>query len=208
MPRKILISSTKGVIILLSIVGGINISVSVTTLAPVFSTISTSLAPNPAPGLPTSAGGGDSGVNGILQPLQEFVAPYGYDQAREDPSYAIVIPFSDLGASPFEPASISIPANMSVIWFNEDVSQHSVTFNDTSPEAIDSGPLAQGDVFIHKFSIPGIYDYYDSQNPTSKGRINVGSEFESGQNMVMLVGGNALPFEAGKIGRTPFHLFP
>lgn len=208
MPRKNLISSTKGIVILLSIVGGINILVSMTTLAPVFSTISTSLAPNPAPGLPTSAGGDDSGVNGILQPLQEFVAPSGYDQAREDPSYAIVIPFSDLGTSPFEPASISIPANMSVIWFNEDDSQHSVTFNDTSPEAIDSGPLAQGDIFIHKFSIPGIYDYYDSQNPTSKGRINVGSEIESGQNMDMLVGGNALPFEAGKIGRTTLSFVP
>ena len=207
MPRKNLISSTKGIVILLSIVGGINILVSMTTLAPVFSTVSTSLAPNPASGLPTSAGGG-SGVNGILQPLQEFVAPSGYDQAREDPSYAIVIPFSDLGTSPFEPASISIPANMSVIWFNEDDSQHSVTFNDTSPEAIDSGLLAQGDIFIHKFSIPGTYDYYDSQNPTSKGRINVGSEFESGQNMDMLVGGNALPFEAGKIGRTTLSFVP
>jgi hypothetical protein len=62
--------------------------------------------------------------------------------------------------------------------------------------------------FIHKFTVPGVYDYYDSTNPSSKGRINVGGEYESGQNMDMLVGGNALPFEAGKIGRTTFSFVP
>jgi hypothetical protein len=56
--------------------------------------------------------------------------------------------------------------------------------------------------------VPGVYDYYDSTNPSSKGRINVGGEYESGQNMDMLVGGNALPFEAGKIGRTTFSFVP
>src|SRR5215211_8075372 len=97
---------------------------------------------------------------------------------------------------------------MGVVWFNEDESPHSVTFNDTSPEAIDSGDIAPGGFFIHKFSTPGTYDYYDSANPQSKGRINVGGEYESGQNMDMLVGGNALPFEAGKIGRTTFSFVP
>ena len=97
---------------------------------------------------------------------------------------------------------------MGVIWFNDDDSQHSVTFNDTSPEAIDSGDMGPGGIFIHKFSTPGIYDYYDSANPQSKGRINVGGEFESGQNMNMLVGGDSLPFEAGKIGRTTFSFVP
>jgi hypothetical protein len=97
---------------------------------------------------------------------------------------------------------------MGVVWFNDDDSQHSVTFNDTSPEAIDSGDIAPGGFFIHKFSTPGIYDYYDSANPQSKGRINVGSEFETGQNMDMLVGGDSLPFEAGKVGRTTFSFVP
>src|SRR5215218_9288424 len=76
------------------------------------------------------------------------------------------------------------------------------------PEAIDSGDIAPGGFFIHKFSTPGIYDYYDSANPQSKGRINVGSEFETGQNMDMLVGGDSLPFEAGKVGRTTFSFVP
>src|SRR5215213_9068614 len=84
-------------------------------------------------------------------------------------------------ASTFEPSGISIPVNVGVIWFNEDDSPQSVTFNDTSPEAIESGDIAPGGFFIHKFTVPGTYDYYNSENPQSKGRINVGGEFESGQ---------------------------
>src|SRR5215218_10343244 len=75
-------------------------------------------------------------------------------------------------------------------------------------EPMTSTMLAPGGFFIHKFSTPGIYDYYDSANPQSKGRINVGSEFETGQNMDMLVGGDSLPFEAGKVGRTTFSFVP
>jgi hypothetical protein len=88
------------------------------------------------------------------------------------------------------------------------LSPHSVTFNETSPEAIDPGTIAPGGFFIHQFSVPGTYDYYDDENPSSKGRINVGAEFESGQYMNMLVGGDALPFEAGKVGRTTFSFVP
>ena len=119
-----------------------------------------------------------------------------------------IFPPTELGYSQFEPSDISIPANMGVVWFNDDDSQHSVTFNDTSPEAIDPGTIAPGGFFIHKFSTPGIYEYYDDQNPSAKGRINVGGEFESGQYMNMLVGGDALPFEAGKVGRTTFSFVP
>ncbi len=140
--------------------------------------------------------------------IEEFLAPSGYEQAREDPSYAINIPFSDLGFSPFDPSVISIPANMTIIWFNEDDSPHSVTFNETSPEPIQPGTIAPGGFFIHKFTVPGTYDYYDTENPSSKGRIKVGAEFETGQYMNMLVGGDALPFEAGKVGRTTFSFVP
>ena len=201
--RRSLLISTKGIVIFLSIIGSINILVSIATLSPVFSTVSTSLGP-----APSSQSSATQDISNLLKGIEQFVSPSGYAQARQDPSYAINIPFSELGFSPFEPSGISIPANMGVIWFNDDDSQHSVTFNDTSPETIASGPIAQGGFFIHKFSIPGTYDYYDSENPQSKGRIKVGDEFESGQNMDMLVGGNALPFEAGKIGRTTFSFIP
>jgi plastocyanin len=203
--RRNLLKSIQTLVLLLSIIGGVIVLVSITTLSPVFSTVSTSVDQGQLSEEPSVTNGRTS----LLQQIEEFLAPSGYEQAREDPSYAINIPFSELGYSPFEPSDISIPANMGVVWFNEDQSPHSVTFNDTnSPEAIDPGTIAPGGFFIHKFSTPGTYDYYDDQNPQSKGRIHVGAEFESGQYMNMLVGGDALPFEAGKVGRTTFSFVP
>jgi plastocyanin len=188
---------------LFAIIGSFNVLVSTTTLSPVFSTTSTSLAQDP---LSNSSITQD--ISSLFKGIEEFLAPSGYEQAREDPSYAINIPPTELGYSQFEPSDISIPTNMGVVWFNDDDSEHSVTFNETSPEAIDPGTIAPGGFFIHQFSTPGIYEYYDDQNPSAKGRINVGGEFESGQYMNMLVGGDALPFEAGKVGRTTFSFVP
>jgi plastocyanin len=201
--RRNLLESTNALVLLLSIIVGVNVLVSITTLSPVFSTVSTSVDQGQL-SVPSATNDRDS----LFQQIEEFLSPSGYEQAREDPSYAINIPFSELGYSPFEPSVISIPANMTVIWFNDDDSPHSVTFNETSPEAIDPGTIAPGGFFIHQFSVPGTYDYYDDENPSSKGRINVGAEFESGQYMNMLVGGDALPFEAGKVGRTTFSFVP
>src|SRR5215212_3911196 len=209
-----LITSTKALVILVSIIGGAIILAPTTTLSPVFSTVSTSVdqgqlsQPSARQNISNLTSSATQDVSILFKGIEQFLAPSGYAQAREDPSYAIDIPFSELGYSPFEPFGISIPTNMGVIWFNDDDSQHSVTFNDTSPEAIDSGGIGPGGLFIHNFSTPGTYDYYDSANPQSKGRINVGGEFESGQNMDMLVGGNSIPFEAGKDGRTTFSFVP
>ena len=209
MNRRDLAISAKTLVILFAIIGGFNVLVSITTLVPVFSTVSTSVDQGQL--------SGSSATNsraGLFQQIEEFISPSGYEQAREDPSYAVTIPFSDVGASQFEPSVISIPANMTVIWFNEDDSPHSVTANVSgttvqAAEQFDSDLIdPDGGSFIHKFTAPGIYDYYDSANPQSKGRINVGSEFEPGQNMDMLVGGDALPFEASKVGRTTFSFVP
>jgi plastocyanin len=204
MKSRNLIISKETLVLLFTIIGTLNILVSITTLSPAFSTISTSVDQGQLS--EPSAATNDTGS--LFQQIEEFISPSGYEQAREDPSYAINIPFSELGFSPFEPSEISIPANITVIWFNEDESPHSVTFNDTSPEAIQAGTIAPGGFFIHQFSTPGTYDYYDEENPSTKGRIKVGAEFETGQYMNMLVGGNALPFEAGKVGRTTFSFVP
>ena len=53
-----------------------------------------------------------------------FEPPSGYEQVREIPSYAIRIPFSQDGRSSFEPATIAIPVNMTVIWFNDDQNEY------------------------------------------------------------------------------------
>jgi plastocyanin len=203
MNRRNLTICTNTSLLLLAIIASFNVLLFTTTLSPVFSTVSTSVDQGQL-----SEPSATNGRFGLFQQIEEFISPTGYEGAREDPSYAINIPFSDLGFSPFEPSDISIPANMTVIWFNEDDSPHSVTFNDTSPEPIQTGTIAAGGFLIHKFTVPGIYDYYDEENPSSKGRINVGAEFESGQYMDMLVGGDALPFEAGKVGRTTFSFVP
>ncbi|MFL6496062.1 MAG: hypothetical protein ACJ703_06535 [Nitrososphaera sp.] len=193
-------------LLILSILGGINLIVSTAILSPVSSGISayatTSSSSQQQP--PSAA----QDISNLFRGIEQFVAPSGYDAARQDPSFAIHQAFSDLGFSPFEPSYISIPSGMGVIWFNDDDSEHSVTFNDTSPEAIAPATIGPGGFFIHRFSTPGTYDYYDGANPSAKGRIKVGSEFESGQNMDMLVGGDALPFEAGKVGRTTFSFVP
>ena len=202
--RRNLPKSTHMLLLILGIIGGVNVLAATTTLSPVFSTVSTSIDQGQLSEPSASTNGRDS----LFQQIEEFLAPSGYEQAREDPSYTINIPFSELGFSPFEPSVISIPANMTVIWFNEDESPHSVTFNDTSPEPIQSGTIAPDGFFIHKFTVPGTYDYYDEENPSAKGRIEVGAEFETGQYMNMLVGGDALPFEAGKVGRTTFSFVP
>ena len=67
----------------------------------------------------------------MLKQLQEFLELSGYKRAREDLSYAVInyILFSDSGFTSFEPGTISIPANMTVIWFNNDDAEHSVTVN-------------------------------------------------------------------------------
>jgi plastocyanin len=137
----------------------------------------------------------------------------GYSQAREDPSFAVHIPFTDLGFSPFLPTTISIPTGMTVIWFNEDESEHSVTVDAGSPGVpqgaeFDSDMIAPGGFFTHTFTVPGTYEYHDSANPQSKGRINVGSGFEGGSNMDMLIGGNALPFNSSKLARVTLSFVP
>src|SRR5919106_1821108 len=61
-----------------------------------------------------------------------FMPPPGFEEVREIPSYAIRIPFSNDGRSSFEPATIAIPATMTVIWFNDDQNPHTVTMNTSS----------------------------------------------------------------------------
>jgi plastocyanin len=173
-----------------------------------FARTSTSLSSVPSSESP------ERGRGSLFKELGEFLAPTGYEQAREDPSYVVTIPYTDFGNSQFEPNVISIPANMTVIWFNEDDSPHSVTVNSSgstvpASEQFDSDLIdPDSGSFFHQFTVPGVYDYYDRTNPSSKGRINVGGEYEDGKNMDRLVGGNALPFEAGKIGRTTFSFVP
>ena len=65
-----------------------------------------------------------------------------FSTIRGQPAYVINIPFSSEGKSVFQPKEISIPIGMTVIWFNNDEGQHTVTTltNNTysPPEYIES----------------------------------------------------------------------
>ncbi len=127
-----------------------------------------------------------------------------FDTIRDKPAYAVNIPFSSDGKSVFEPREISIPTGMTVIWFNNDQGQHTVTMLHNSsyspPETFDSGGIiGSGGSFIHQFNTPGRYVYSDQFNPSVHGIVNVGSAVEQGKNFNMYVGGiNSLPFNANK----------
>jgi|SRR5918997_2066100 plastocyanin len=143
-----------------------------------------------------------------------FEPPSGYEEVREIPSYAVRMPFADDGRSTFEPATIAIPASVTIIWFNDDQNPHSVTMNESSSNvssadaSFDSGIIPPAGQFMQQFSQSGIYEYYDSVNPSAKGRINVGDAYELGTNMDMLVGGDVLPFNATQLERLTVSFVP
>ena len=130
--------------------------------------------------------------------------PPVFSTIRSQPAYEINIPFSSENKAVFEPKEISIPTGMTVIWFNNDQGQHTVTTlrNNTysTPQAFDSGVVpGSGGSFIHRFNQPGSYVYFDQFNPSVHGIVNVGSAVEQGKNFNMYVGGiNSLPFDANK----------
>jgi hypothetical protein len=92
-----------------------------------FATTSTSLAPDLSSKSSTGRDRGDRDC--MFKQPQEFLELSGYKRAREDLSYAVInyILFSDSGFTSFEPGTISIPANITVIWFNNDDAEHSLT---------------------------------------------------------------------------------
>ena len=130
--------------------------------------------------------------------------PPVFNTIRSQPAYVVNIPFSSEGKAVFEPKEISIPTGMTVIWFNNDRGQHTVTTisnnSYSSPEAFDSGGIVgSGGSFIHQFNTPGKYLYADQFDPSVHGIVNVGSAVEQGKNYNMYVGGiSSLPFNANK----------
>ena len=140
-----------------------------------------------------------------------FPPPIFY-QLRKEPSYAITIPYSSTGKSSFDPIDVSIPLGMTVIWFNDDHIYHTVTTiaNSTysSPVKFDSNFIpSNGGSYIHSFTKPGIYEYYDKFNPSVHARISVGNAFETGKNINMMIGGK-IPLNVSQSQRTVLSFIP
>ncbi len=147
------------------------------------------------------------------QPETNF-PPSIFYKLRNEPSYLIDIPFSATGLSTYEPSQISIPTGMTVIWFNDDDIEHTVTTtasNSTynAPESFDSGPIVtDGGSFIHTFDKPGVYHYYDTFYPSVQGTIIVDSTVKEGKYLNMMIGGNALPFNSSQPQRFVLSFIP
>ena len=153
---------------------------------------------------------------------------------EHQPSYAIRIPFGSAQSNTgYAPNNASIPAGMTVVWFNDDSTQHTVTSltNESSHEGLspfpvlnpilepaepnilsgveqcDSGVIPPGGFSVFTFTKPGNYPYYDEFNPTHRGQINVGDLVEVGRSMDMRIGGD-LPFNASELGRIVLSFVP
>ncbi|HEX6671105.1 MAG TPA: hypothetical protein VF084_02645 [Nitrososphaeraceae archaeon] len=131
-------------------------------------------------------------------------------ELKHQPSYAIRIPFgvgqTDYSVG-YDPSQVSIPAGMSVVWFNDDSNPHSVTTVSSAPEKFDSGIIPPGGFSVMTFTKPGLYMYYDKMNPSIEGSIVVGDLVQLGKNIDMRIGGN-IPFELTELGRVVLSFIP
>lgn len=68
----------------------------------------------------------------------------------------------------FDPADLQVAKGTTVVWTNQDTSDHSV-----SSDKFSSQTLRPGDTFQYTFNDPGTYDYNCGIHPQMKGKITV-----------------------------------
>ena len=68
----------------------------------------------------------------------------------------------------FTPADVTVKAGESVTWTNNDSVAHTVT-----GAAFDSGQMAPGATYTHKFDTAGSFDYKCSIHPNMTGKVTV-----------------------------------
>ncbi len=71
----------------------------------------------------------------------------------------------------FNPETVTIPAGTTVIWTNNDSTNHTVV--STTGNEMDSGSLNPGETFAHMFNVPGTYEYHCSIHTTMVGKVVV-----------------------------------
>ena len=70
----------------------------------------------------------------------------------------------------FATDTVRIPAGATVVWANDDVAEHTVTFDGTEPG---SPTIAPSGTFSHRFDRPGTYPYHCTPHPFMKGVVVV-----------------------------------
>lgn len=77
-------------------------------------------------------------------------------------------------ATSFQPASLTITPGDSVVWVNKDVIPHTAT--SVKPDAFDSGTLAPGTSWTHRFTRAADLGYLCLFHPTMKATLTVASK--------------------------------
>ena len=75
----------------------------------------------------------------------------------------------DIAGFAFCPVARTVAAGSEVVWVNDDLSPHTVTFDD----AVDSGTLTPGGSWSTRFTQPGVYAYYCRFHPGMAGTVVV-----------------------------------
>jgi outer membrane biosynthesis protein TonB len=70
----------------------------------------------------------------------------------------------------FEPSSITVSAGTTVVWTNQDPTNHTITANDGS---FDSGPVSSNGSYSHTFDQAGSFSYHCNIHPSMQGTIVV-----------------------------------
>ena len=70
----------------------------------------------------------------------------------------------------FATDTVTITAGRTVVWVNDDVAEHTVTFDGTEPG---SPTIPPGGTFSHRFDRPGTYPYHCTPHPFMKGVVVV-----------------------------------
>jgi plastocyanin len=77
----------------------------------------------------------------------------------------------DIAGFAFCPVARTVTAGAEIVWVNDDLSPHTVTFDD----ALGSGTLAPGRSWSTTFTQPGVYAYYCRFHPGMAGTVVVGA---------------------------------
>ena len=75
-----------------------------------------------------------------------------------------------LDGSGFIPAAYDVPVGATVIWYNDDSVDHTVTARDNS---FDSGRISPDETFEYTFDQPGEVEYYCTIHPSTVGKITI-----------------------------------
>jgi plastocyanin len=105
---------------------------------------------------------------------QDFVISYPALAGRTTvavatPAAAGAVPVK-IAAFAFGPATVTVEPGRPVVWTNEDLSPHQVTFTKTQER---SPILVTGQTHTRTFSTPGVHEYICGLHPSMKGSIEV-----------------------------------